>query len=197
MAEWPIATGVTVLEGKRRVEGIEFEAAGSITPQLGSSTAASHSWTARSSTARRGHRQAPARRRRDRGQRVDGLSPRRRLGNRRRRARAERHRAHGCEPARRDRSRATSCSMRLRLTCRSSTRSGSTSTTSPTRRYYIGGYKNSAQSRAARHAARGYGDAALQLHDRCCCTIPKVLTAEQVAALPRDASTPRAGSTAT
>ena len=93
-------TGTTVLAGKRRVDGIEFEALRTRSRRTGRSTAASRSWTARSSR-RAGQRpgQDAARRARDRRQRLDRLQARRRLGDRRRRARPEGHLAHRHEPA--------------------------------------------------------------------------------------------------
>ena len=94
------ATGFTVLEGKRRVDGIEFEATGSITRNwdIYSGIAFMDGEIVTGTPVTQG--KTPLGVADVAGQCMDDLPPRRRMGNRRRRAWPEGNMAHGREPAR-------------------------------------------------------------------------------------------------
>ncbi len=93
-------TGVTVLAGKRRVDGVEFEASGRDHPRLG--RLQRHRVHGRRDRHRAGQRagQHTARRRACDGQRLDDLPPGRRMGGRRRRTRPVGHVVDRCESSR-------------------------------------------------------------------------------------------------
>ena len=174
MRAWSDATGTTVLAGKRRVDGIEFELAGSITPNwdIYSGIAFMDGEIVHGPGERAG--QHAARRGRGRGQRLDGLPAAAAAGRSAAACAARTARGSPTRTCRARRSRATSCGTSRPPTCSGSTRCGSTSTTSSTRPTTSAATTTRRTACCPGQPLGRVGDAALQLPvARCCCTIPE------------------------